>query len=224
MALSNQSFRLFIAGETPEPAINPSGALLMGSGTSTVQPEDNTADKNWLQFYLKSSATTGTSRGMYLRLYLSAGAGGEAARIFTTVSNAAPADTVNGAHVSLSFGSSAGNVTGLGTASRNTLHLGNRSMTGTLAAVQAEIYADGSSSDIGGTTSYFRVVNDGNATGVGKIDDKAFLLHLAGFTAGAAHMWVTGLTAATVNAATTAAIKINVGGTTYYIPVATAIA
>lgn len=219
-----QQYRLFIDGHFPEPAINPSNALVMGLGTSTARAQANAANRNFLNFYLENYATSGDNRGMYLRMYHSgAGGGGEAARIFTTVNNVA-AGTAHGAHVSLSFGTS-GTVTGLGVAMRGTLHIANQAtQAGTLSAIQAEVYSDGSTSDPAGSLlSFFRVVNGGDTTGAADVDDDAFLFNFDGFTAGAAHMWVTGLTAATVNAATTCALKIRVGATTYYIPVATAI-
>ena len=206
-------FRLFIDGERGEPAMNPSNALLMGIGNSTVQPESSKADKNWLSFFLKSTATSGTSRGMYLRLYLPSNAGGEALRAFTTVSSATPADTVNGAHISLSFGASAGNVTGEGQALRGTFHLGNRSMTGTLAAIKAELWADGTSSDVGGTLSFLRFSAGGNATGVAKIDTSGFFFHVDGLTANSGKLL-------RVAAPTTlaASLRVLVGATTYYLP------
>lgn len=175
-------FRLFLDEQFPEPALNPSGALLMGLGNSTVQPESDKTDKNWLSFFLKSTGASGTSRGMYLRLYLPNGAGGEALRVFNTVSHAAPADTVNGAHISLNFGSSAGNVTGESNAVRATYHLGNRSMTGTNSAVKAELWSDGASSADGGTMSFIRASLGGNSTGAAAVEDTAALIQFDGGT------------------------------------------
>ena len=197
-------------------------SLMFGSGTAASPLERTTADKSFLGFWLKNTAATGTTRGLYLRTYLTGGAGGEAARIFNTVSSDTPADTVNGAHVSLSFGATAGNVTGEAQASRNTFHIPDRSLGGTCAAVKAELWADGSSSAVGGVLSFLRCTAGGDATGVGKIDDSGYLMHIDGLTAGAAHLFRTGLTAATVNAATTAALRVRIGGTEYFIPLATA--
>lgn len=212
-----QQYRLFISDQRPEPAINPSNAILMGIGTSTAQPASSAVDRNWLSFYLKSNAASGTSRGMYLRLYIPDGAGGEAARIFTTVSSNTPADTVNGAHISLSFGSSAGNVTGLGTASRNTLHVPNRSLGGTTTAIQAELYADGASSANGGTISFLRAVLDGNATGLAAVEDTAHLIHVAGGTNASGNV----VGALNGNEPTwtgkTGLIRVNLNGTTAYL-------
>lgn len=199
-------------------------SLMFGTGTSASPLTKATADKNFMGYWLKNTAATGTTRGLYLRTYLTGGAGGEAARIFNTVESNAPVDTVNGAHVSLSFGATAGNVTGEGQALRGTLHLPNRSLTGTCAALKAELWADGASSAVGGTLSFLRFVAGGNQTGIDKIDDSGNLFGIDGLTAGADHLFRTGLTAGTVNAACTAALRIRVGATAYYIPLATATA
>lgn len=199
--------------------------LLMGGGTNADPILMGTeANVNGFDFRLKSTAVSGTTRGIYYRLALTDGAGGETIRAFLQCEDNTPADTVNGAHISLGFGSSAGNVTGLGTAGRFTLHVPNRSLTGTTAAIMAEVYHEGSSSVIGGTTSFFRCVASGHATGIANFDDNGFVLDIAGLNAGAAHAFRTGLTAATINAATTAALRIKVGATTYFIPIATATA
>ena len=109
-------------------------------------------------------------------------------RAFCTVSSNTPADTVNGAHISLNFGSSAGNVTGLGTALRATVHVPNRSLGGTGAALQAELYSDGASSTIGGKWACVRLVNDGNATGIAAVDDTGHAFSFAGFTGGSGNV------------------------------------
>lgn len=195
-------------------------------GTSSARVVESVADTKFFQMYIENAATSGDNRAFYLRLYLSgAGGGGEALRVFTTVNNVA-AGTAHGAHISLNFGST-GTVTGMGIAVRGTLHLPNAALTSnvTMSALQAEIYSDGANSDPGGSTilSFIRIVNDGHANGKADVDDDAVLLDIQGLTAGAAHVFTTGLTAATVNAATTCSLKIRIGTTTYYIPVATAI-
>lgn len=210
-------------GQLLQLGLTATAALLFGGGTSSSPLTKDTADKNFMGFWLKSSAASGTSRGTYQRLYLSAGAGGECIRAYTTVENNTPADTCNGIHSSLSFGAAAGNITGLGTALRATLHVPTRSLGGTVAAVQAEIYGDGASGAIGGTASFLRLVSDGHANAKDSLDDNGFLMDIDGLTAGAAHIFATGLQAATVNAATTAALRIQIGAVAYYIPVATAI-
>lgn len=190
--------------------------LVAGSGTSATPCDlSTTADKHALSFYFTTAAATGTSRGMYLRQYLTGGAGGEALRVFNTVSNNTPADTVNGAHISLNFGASAGNVTGLGTAVRATLHVPNRALTGTTAAIQAEVYADGSSSSVSGTCSLIRGIVDGEATGKAACDSSVFLLDLTA-TAGA---YNSGEMIVASNSGTiTGALKVRINGATKYIP------
>lgn len=146
-------------------------ALMLGAGTSSDRESTSTADTNFMEFRFENSAATGDNRGMYLRLYLTgAGAGGgESLRAFTTVEDVAKG-TVHGAHISVNFGSS-GSVTGQAVAMRGTLHIPNTAVsTGTQAAVQAEIYADGSSSDISGINhALFRGVVGGDATGAATV-------------------------------------------------------
>lgn len=199
------------------------GCIQQGSSSS---PVSLTSAAKANQIYITNSATSGDSRGLYLRQYLTgAGGGGEALRAFSTI-NAAGA-TAHGAHISLNFGSS-GSLSGLGVAGRNTLHIpDNAAWTGgTLSALQAEIYSDGTASDPDGLTelSFMRFVNDGHADGKADVDDDGFLMSLQGLTAGAAHIFATSLTAATVYGNLTAALRVKVGSTTYYIPLATAIA
>lgn len=117
-------------------------ALRLGAGTSASPDSTATANKNFLGFWFQSTATSGDSRGMYLRMYFAgAGVSGEAARIFGTVSNvtAAVGGTVNGAHVSLSVSGASGAVSGAGNALRATLGIGaNCNPGGTLAALQVD--------------------------------------------------------------------------------------
>ncbi len=190
-------------------------ALIMGGGTSASPLTKNTADKNFFGYWLKSSATSGTSRGLYQRLYLTGGAGGECIRAFTTVESNTPADTCNGIHTSLSFGSSAGNITGLGTALRGTLHIPNRALNGTVAAIQAEVYADGASSDIGGTCSLIRGLVDGDGTGKAACDSKVFLLDLTA-TDGSGEM-VYRAQAEPTWTSKTCLIKCKINGNTTYL-------
>lgn len=143
-------------------------ALNFGGGTSTTPLSTAVADKNFIGFWTKSTATSGDSRGAYLRHYL-AGAGvmGECLRAYTTVDGVA-ATGGQGAHISLSFANS-GSITGLGTGVRGTFHVPNAAMAagGTFAAAQAEIYCDGNSSDISPTSEHSLlrlVVDGGNAT------------------------------------------------------------
>ncbi len=191
-------------------------ALLFGAGTASSRATTSSADKKFMEFRLENSATSGDNRGMYLRLYMTgAGGGGEALRVFTTVEDVA-AGTAHGAHISLNFGTS-GTVTGQGIAMRSTLHLPTTALSSnvTMAAVQAEIYSDGSTSDPGGSTilSLFRAVNGGNAAGKADVDDDAVLFDIQGFAAATGNMFRTDAPATLA-----ASLRILVGSTNYYIP------
>jgi hypothetical protein len=131
---------------------------------------------------------------MYLRTYFSgAGGGGDALRVFTTI-NSVVCGTAHGAHISLNFVSSAnsGRLTGLGVAMRGTLHIPSDAdwTSGTLAAVQAEIYSDDEHSDPDGLTelSFIRIVNGGHANGIADVDDDANLLVISGGTIASGNM------------------------------------
>jgi hypothetical protein len=199
-------------------------ALLFGSGTSASYKTKSTADKNFLGFYLESSATSGTSRGQYLKLKLSGGAGGEAGRFFTTNESNTPADTVNGVHNSLSFGTTVGNVTGLGNASRNTVHIPGRAINGTINGVMSEFYGDAASGAIGGQAALFGGTVDGHANLKDSFDDNGYVLNLQGLTAGSGHCFQTGLTESTIAGNLSATLKVRIGAATYYIPLADALA
>lgn len=194
-------------------------ALLHGVGASTKRPINQVADKNFLEYYLENKAGTGSTRGLYMRLYhTAAGADGEAVRLFTTVQDVAAANA-KGAHISLSFGAS-GSVTGEGIASRNTLQVPDHALGGgTYAAHEAEIWSDGASSDPSTATelSLFRAVLGGNATGIGKADLKAALISLVGNAIGAGKIM-----AAQSAAAVTHTLRIFVNGTPYYLMVSDA--
>jgi len=170
-------------------ASNTDGGIIK-AGTSSSPVTQDTANFKFVSFYFDDGATSGDSRGIYNRLYITgAGGGGESLRTFTTVSNVAGA-TAHGAHTSLSFGTS-GSLTGLGVAGRNTLHIPNAALGGgTYAAMQAEIYSDGASSNPATATklSFLRFANDGNATGIAAVEDKAFLFEITGGSSATGNM------------------------------------
>ena len=206
-------------------SIKPSSAAhLYGVGNSNDYYKINEANAKFFEFRLENAATSGDNRGMYLRLKMSgAGGGGEALRVFTTVQDVA-AGTAHGAHISLNFGTS-GTVTGQGIAARCTLHLPTTALSSnvTMAAVQAEIYSDGSTSDPGGSTklSFFRAVNDGHANGKSDVDDDAALFELTGFTLGSGNMVSANTSGkSTLDFTNWVLLRIDIGGTTHYIPAA----
>lgn len=116
-------------------------ALLHGGGTSALPLTTATADKNFMGYWVRSNATSGDARGLYVRLYLGGAGGGEAVRAYATAaaSGVATGATINGLHASLSINASA-SVSGNGNAARFTLDAAadTRTLGGTLSAVQLD--------------------------------------------------------------------------------------
>lgn len=195
--------------------------ILCGSSSSFVTT--TTAGKKFLQYYIENTASSGDNRGMYLRLKLSGGGGGESLRVFTNVE--ANAGTCHGSHVSLNFVATAGGseCSGLGVASRNTLHIPNVASwapTGTYAAGMFEIYSDGSNSDPAGMTelSVLRLCNSGDATGAADVDDDACIFSIQGFTAAGDTTSAISSTSLAEFPSNSIALRIKVGATSYHIP------
>ncbi len=181
--------------------------LILGGGTSTDPVSTSVASKNFASFYTQSTATSGDARGIYFRHYLAgAGVSGEAARFYTTAS--AIGVNGHGAHISLDFGSSAGGLTGEGYAVKATLHIPNRALTsGNLSPLEAEIYCDGSSGTVTNVTELHlaRFAVTGNATAIARVEDKAALFYLDGFTSATGNIWYD------------STLRINCNGTTKYL-------
>lgn len=225
---------LFRFGQTEKDgsAYDPA-AWFMGGGNSTNPIGGasglDTVGRNWLSFYMRSANANAsdTPRGIYLRHYIVGAGGGEAARFFTTC-EASIASDIDGAQISLSFGTS-GVATGLGVAVRATLQLPNRAQAqGTVAALMAEIWLDGSTADPTGSTvcALFRgIVDDATHSTTYRKVVKT-LLDLTCGTAAVSdptQMFTTGITVATMAAALSAALHVTINGVDYWIPVATAI-
>lgn len=159
--------------------------------------------KNFREYRYECSATSGTAQGIYNRLYLTA-AGTLTANSFRTYTDIVGVAIGNayGAHISLGMGESTvgGAVTGLGVAVRATLGLPSVAMVagGTYAAIMAEIFSFGAAADPTLMTrlAFIRCVNGGDGTGIGRVDDKAYLLDLNGFSVGAGNVFVASATEA----------------------------
>lgn len=197
---------------------------IMKIGTSSVPKVNDTADAKFIQIYTDSGATSGDSRLMYIRHYITgAGGGGEALRVFTTIN--ANAATGHGAHISLGFLATAGasELSGLGAAVRGTLHIPNVASwapSGTLCAGMFEIYSDGTASDPAGLTelSVLRLCNSGNATGLQDVDTDGFLFSVQGFTAASGVTNVLSSTSLAELPASSVGLRVKIGTGTYYIP------
>lgn len=194
-------------------------ALLMGGGTSGDPVTTATANKKFLEFRCQTTATSGDNRLLYMRYAIDGGGGGECLRAFSVLG--ASTGTAHGAHLSLITGL-LGAITGLGAASRSTLHLGNQALAagGTYAAIMPEIWSDGTTTDPSAVTemSFIRCVLGGNATGLARVDDKAFLLTLAGGAVASGNV----MAAKTASAVSHGLRMKGPNGTTYYIMVSDA--
>lgn len=164
-------------------------ALLLGVGTTANPAETDTASKNFIDIRAKSTATSGDNRLAYLRYDLDgAGASGECLRAFTDLGAALA--TARGAHISLQAGAT-GYVSGLGVGVDAQLYVKNEVLAGgTYAALNSEIYSEGSTTAVSGVTSlsFLRAVLGGDATGAGRVDDKAYLVTVTGGANGSGNM------------------------------------
>lgn len=116
-------------------------AFGFGSSSSRYQMGD-TANQNGVGLFFESTATSGDSRGINLRLYFTgAGGSGEALRAYGIVNGvtAATGGTVNGAHITLGVSGAAGAISGAGNALRATLAFGDGvNAGGTCSAIQID--------------------------------------------------------------------------------------
>lgn len=138
-------------------------ALLQGSGTSAAPTSTATAGKNFLGYWVKSTATSGDARGLYMRLYLAGAGGGEAVRAYATAqaANVATGGTINGIHASLSLDASA-SISGQGFAGRFTFDAAadTRTLNGNCAPVLIESNI-GAGNTVPATMAHIRVTDLG---------------------------------------------------------------
>ena len=144
------------------------GSLIHGAGTSASPVTWSTASKNGMEYRTQSTATSGDSRGLYIRHELAGvGGSGEVMRANGMVSAAGTANA-HGLHAGLGFETN-GKITGQGAAVRATLQVPDRAIAanGTYYAGLSEIYIDGNSSDISAVAKCavheFAVSGPGNA-------------------------------------------------------------
>lgn len=210
--------QLEVSGDSTDTA----GVLRIGL-TGAYNDLGSTAGRHGLKFYFTSSATSGTSRGMYLR-HKQTGAAGEAdtLRVFQNVN--ANTTTCRGAHISMNFLATAGGseCSDLGTALTCTLHIpdiASWAPAGTLTSILAEIYSDGTNSDPAGLTelSFIRIANSGG-TGKTDVDDDACIFSLVGFTQAGDASTAISSTSLTELPANSIGLQVKVDGTIYYLP------
>jgi len=131
-----------------------------------IRDRSTTADLKMLHYHYTATCTSGDSRTIYSHLTLAgAGGAGEAVRGRTEVT-AVAAGGVHGGHFGIEYGA-AGQTSGLGVGCRGTLMIPDRALgAGTVYGGMSEIYAEGASSDISGTTHAIHAfVCSGNSTG-----------------------------------------------------------
>ncbi len=138
-------------------------ALLHGIGTTTTPVHGGTsAGKNFMGYWMKTTATSGDTRGLYLRLYLAGtGGDGEALRAYTTINGVVAAGGSHGGHISLNMDAT-GSTSGLAVGLRATLDAAaaSRTLTGTLACLMVESNF-GTGNTMPTNTSFIRAVDTG---------------------------------------------------------------
>ncbi len=204
-------------------------AKILGGGTDGSPLTTGTASLKFVEFRCSSSASSGDNRLAYMRYQLTGGGGGECVRGSTVVKS--NVGTAHGAHFGIEFLATAGasECSGLGVGLRGTLMIPNVASwapTGTYSAGMFEIFSEGTNSDPAGMTelSVLRLVNSGGS-GKADVDTDAFLFSIQGFAVdneAADLVHINSITAATINANVTEALKIKIGANTRYIPIATA--
>lgn len=130
-----------MATKIPRSIKSSPATLFWGIGNSGSYFVWSAADKNGVEMRLQSGASSGDSRGVYIRLKLAGTGGGEAGRFFANASaaNVATGGTINGIHASLGVDAT-GSISGAGNALRATLgaSAATRTLGGTAAALQLD--------------------------------------------------------------------------------------
>lgn len=139
-------------------------ALLYGVGNSTYPFVWNTANKNALGFWVKSNATSGDARGLYMRLYVNGAGGGDAGRFYATASTTgvAAGGTVTGVHGTFSMAAGA-TISGQATGGRFCLSAAaeSRTLAGTLSALQVDSDI-GANNTLSSRSSLIRLTKSGS--------------------------------------------------------------
>lgn len=190
-------------------------AILHGAGLAGTPETTAAANQNFQGYWTQSTATSGDSRGAYIRHYFSgAGGSGEALRAYGTVNNVAAAGTVNGAHVSLSLAGASAAISGSANALRATLDFA--AAVGVVGGTVAVIRADSNIAagpTIPAGTAFIAVDN----VGTQKLD---YLLNVTNASTTMFAEAGTGANSAGAAGGGVAAkvLKVAVGGTDYWLP------
>lgn len=190
------------------------------AGTSAASKAlvlDANEELNWTY---TSASTSGSTSVEPLNLDTTmTGAGGVGGRAkFTLTTNVALGSWSNALKGEVTYGAS-GRTAGLGSAICAEMTLSAGTSAGTYSPIEVELNM-GAGALTGTLTSLYHASVNGAAAGT--FDDNGYVINLQGLTAGAAHVFRTGLTGATVVGDMTAALRIKIGATDYFIPLATA--
>lgn len=145
-----------------------SSVVLFGAGTDTSgeRASTSTADKNIAGFWTESSATSGTTRGIYWKHYITGASadGGECARFRTDVSGAGliVGGGVHGAHITAAIGAN-GQISGLMAGVRATYEAADatKTITGTVCALQVDSFVGTGNTLPAASHAFIRVANNG---------------------------------------------------------------
>ena len=165
-----------------------SPALLFGGGTDASPISTSVAGGNFADFRTKSTDATGAdSRGLYWKHYLSgAGASGDCFRSYTIVEGAG-AVAARGQMSSVGFGTN-GTLAGMATGFEGVLMVPNKTLGGTPSALQATVWAEGSSSTGSGPVGFLRCSFGGDAAGAHLLAAQTGLVTIDGATIDTGHL------------------------------------
>jgi hypothetical protein len=185
-------------------------ATVQGGGSASSPVSSAVADTNFLQYFTKTTATSGTSRGIYFKQFFDdTTPSGETARFYSQVETAGATD-VHGAHISIGYGTN-GTCTGESAALRTTFMVPSKVLGGTNSSIYAELWADGTASDMS-NGQFTRYVLSGNATGVSNLEKSVAVFGLEGVTIGSGNIVTT-----STGTASTHKIRIKVNGGYMYL-------
>lgn len=214
-----------IALNTMGGAASASG-LLMGIGTESDPSTTSTADDKFIELRCQTTATSGDNRLVYMR-YDQNGAGGSGECLRASTLGTARLSTARGAQISLDL-SNDGSVSGLGVGLDGQLMINDALPSGgTYYATQSEIYMTTAASSVSAVTKHaihnFRV--GGHSTGKATVRNLFAITGTASVAASSdtAHMVTTGCTDIGAASNLTVALRILVGTTAHWIPLATSI-
>jgi hypothetical protein len=205
--------RLDLSGATVA-AGNTDGGVIKG-GTSVAPITEDTASMKFISYYFDDGATSGTAVGEYVKLSVTgAGGSGVAMRPYAIVDTAAGA-TIHTVQATLGF-AGGGTLSGAGNAIYANVMLPTEAVTGTLAAMTAEVYSENAASDPAGSVlSIFRVSNAGETDGKADVDDDCYLFNFDGWGVGDANMIAVKAAAACPNVTHSVRVRLPNGNPAY---------